>query len=88
MAFSCGTMAPVISRFYVLTVVDTACRSSRVDCVGGPTQEDEGERRVIFMPVFYCTLARESRMETICHPVGKAESARETEVQGVCVNFL
>jgi hypothetical protein len=30
------------------------------------------ESEVIFMPVFYCALARESRMETICHPVGKA----------------
>lgn len=39
----------------------------------GAMRQDEGERGAIFMPVFYCALARESRMETICHPVGEAE---------------
>jgi len=54
--------SPVIGRFSV-------SYRRRSDLAQG---RGEGESEVIFMPVFYCALARESRMETICHPVGKA----------------
>jgi len=43
----------------------------RVD--GAIIQKDERGREGIFMPVFLLRFSlRESRMETICHPVGKA----------------
>lgn len=77
MVFSCGSAPVVIRRFSVLIVVDLAFREGAqhrtVKTIRRMTRGAAGGRKAIFMPVFYCALAtRESRIETICHPVGKA----------------
>lgn len=78
MVFSYGSAPVVIRRFSVLIVVDSAFREEgtqhrTVKTIRRMTRGAAGGRKAIFMPVFYCALAtRESRIETICHPVGKA----------------